>query len=108
MRAERKALFQHLFPLPPRRANLMEQRSPANRRSAHPKNSASLRLGGKLFLPFDASFTVLYASRMLKSCAAVLAVVATLPALNAQKGAGEWPTYNRDLAGTRYSPLAQI
>ena len=22
--------------------------------------------------------------------------------------AGDWPTYNRDLAGTRYSPLAQI
>src|SRR5260370_20521389 len=21
---------------------------------------------------------------------------------------GEWPTYNRDLAGTRYSPLTQI
>ncbi|HEX5107585.1 MAG TPA: PQQ-binding-like beta-propeller repeat protein [Vicinamibacterales bacterium] len=24
------------------------------------------------------------------------------------KGSGDWPTYNRDLAGTRYSPLTQI
>ena len=26
----------------------------------------------------------------------------------AQIRAGEWPMYNRDLAGTRYSPLEQI
>ncbi|HTA41595.1 MAG TPA: hypothetical protein VK789_04055, partial [Bryobacteraceae bacterium] len=29
------------------------------------------------------------------------------PALNAQKAA-DWPMFNRDLAGTRYSPLTQI
>src|ERR1700692_2149518 len=29
------------------------------------------------------------------------------PALHAQSGA-DWPTYNRDLASTRYSPLTQI
>jgi quinoprotein glucose dehydrogenase len=43
---------------------------------------------------------------MLKSCVVVLAVAATLPSLDAQ--ATQWPTYNHDLAGIRYSPLAQI
>jgi quinoprotein glucose dehydrogenase len=44
----------------------------------------------------------------------VLLVGATLPALDAQpakpqKDTGaDWPMYNRDLAGTRYSPLKQI
>jgi glucose dehydrogenase len=44
----------------------------------------------------------------------VFLVGATLPALDAQtakpqKDSGaEWPIYNRDLAGTRYSPLKQI
>src|SRR5579872_4596418 len=42
---------------------------------------------------------------MLKGSAAVLAVAATL---YAQKNAGDWPMYNRDLGATRYSPLAQI
>ena len=37
--------------------------------------------------------------------ASVLAPVAQEP----QRGAAaDWPTYNRDLAGTRYSPLDQI
>ena len=51
--------------------------------------------------------------------AIMLAAAAMLPALHAQgrkaqKGAaeatsrGDWPMYNRDLAGTRYSPLAQV
>jgi quinoprotein glucose dehydrogenase len=30
------------------------------------------------------------------------------PAAHAQSGAGDWPRYARDLAGTRYSPLKQI
>ena len=43
----------------------------------------------------------------------VLAAALILPALQAQirevaKDATDWPMYNRDLAGTRYSPLAQI
>ena len=43
----------------------------------------------------------------------VLAGGVTLPVLLAQAGktqdaAADWPTYNRDLASTRYSPLAQI
>ena len=37
--------------------------------------------------------------------AAVLAPVAQEPQRSA---AADWPMYNRDLAGTRYSPLAQI
>jgi glucose dehydrogenase len=37
---------------------------------------------------------------------AVLAML-LVPAMKAQT-AGDWPMYNRDLAGTRYSPLAQI
>ena len=45
---------------------------------------------------------------MPKRCAAALAFAVTLSSIYAQKNAGEWPTYNRDLAGTRYSPLAQI
>src|SRR5271163_2618050 len=41
------------------------------------------------------------------------AAAAMLPALHAQTAktqdaAADWPMYNRDLAGTRYSPLAQI
>jgi quinoprotein glucose dehydrogenase len=36
---------------------------------------------------------------------ALCAFVRTLPA---QTPAADWPMYNRDLAGTRYSPLAQI
>lgn len=43
----------------------------------------------------------------------VLATAAMLPILHAQEpapptGAAEWPTYNRDLRGTRHSPLTQI
>jgi quinoprotein glucose dehydrogenase len=42
-----------------------------------------------------------------------LLLAATLPLLQSQtkpgaNAAGEWPMYNRDLAGTRFSPLAQI
>jgi glucose dehydrogenase len=38
-----------------------------------------------------------------------LAFAAMLPGiLSAQTPAGDWPMYNRDLAGTRYSPLMQI
>jgi quinoprotein glucose dehydrogenase len=43
--------------------------------------------------------------------AIVLAAVAMLPAMFAQPAKtrdGDWPMYNRDLAGTRYSPLTQI
>ena len=43
--------------------------------------------------------------RMVSAC------VAALPALLAQPAKiqpGDWPMYNRDLAGTRYSPLTQI
>jgi len=42
---------------------------------------------------------------MYLRCALILSL---LPLLHAQKEAAEWPMYNRDLAGTRYSPLAQI
>jgi glucose dehydrogenase len=43
----------------------------------------------------------------------ILAGGAMLPALWAQAGkapiaAADWPMYNRDLAGTRFSPLSQI
>ena len=38
---------------------------------------------------------------------AIAAALAALPAAWAQGGA-DWPLYNRDLAGTRYSPLTQI
>ena len=44
--------------------------------------------------------------------AALMAVGLAFPAVHAQsdKAAkdGEWPMYNRDLAGTQYSPLKQI
>ena len=41
---------------------------------------------------------------------AVLAILAGLCAVvgRAQSGAGDWPMSNRDLAGTRYSPLTKI
>src|SRR5215472_1685112 len=39
----------------------------------------------------------------------ILAVtVIALPALRAETPAADWPMFNRDLAGTRYSPLTQI
>src|SRR5215469_1076520 len=47
----------------------------------------------------------------MRSRWSVLLAIVVLPAAGqkeAQKEAGEWPMYNRDLAGTRYSPLAQI
>ena len=42
---------------------------------------------------------------MVMVSASVLVPVAQAPQRHA---AADWPTYNRDLAGTRYSPLAQI
>jgi len=39
---------------------------------------------------------------------AALLIVSANPSAQAQRTAGDWPTYNRDLAGTRYSPLADI
>ena len=41
----------------------------------------------------------------------ILLAAAMLPILSAQnhrKPDADWPMYNRDLAGTRYSPLTQI
>ena len=43
----------------------------------------------------------------------VLAAAVMLPVLSAQEppaptGAAEWPTYNRDLMGSRHSPLTQV
>ena len=42
--------------------------------------------------------------------ALVAAALASAPAVGQEAGrsAADWPTYNRDLAGTRYSPLDQI
>src|SRR5881398_1483445 len=45
--------------------------------------------------------------------AGVILAALVVPVGGAQKDAGrnpdwDWPTYNRDLAGTRYSPLTQI
>ena len=37
-----------------------------------------------------------------------LALVAAPEAQQRERSAADWPTYNRDLAGTRYSPLDQI
>src|ERR1700735_2512566 len=37
---------------------------------------------------------------------AIVVLCVAVPGLWAQ--AGDWPMYNRDLAGTRYSPLTQI
>ena len=39
-------------------------------------------------------------------CAAL--VVRAQQAARSQTAAGDWPTYNHDLAATRFSPLAQI
>src|SRR2546422_1221336 len=46
----------------------------------------------------------------MKTSVKIVPVLAGIGAVFAQtKGpAGDWPTYNRDLAGTRYSPLTQI
>lgn len=46
-----------------------------------------------------------YSTRLVLTCAALAALLA--PAGKAQKGA-DWPMFNRDLAGTRYSPLTQV
>src|SRR5207244_11434905 len=50
---------------------------------------------------------------MRQTCRLILIFPVILPVVLAQsarerKIAQEWPTYNRDLAGTRYSPLNQI
>jgi glucose dehydrogenase len=39
---------------------------------------------------------------------AMMLLVGALQIVRSQSGAGDWPMYNRDLAGTRYSPLTQI
>jgi glucose dehydrogenase len=40
--------------------------------------------------------------------AVLAAAAALLPALQGQNAAADWPMFNRDLAGSRYSPLTQI
>ncbi len=40
--------------------------------------------------------------------AVLAAAAALLPALEGQNAAADWPMFNRDLAGSRYSPLTQI
>jgi len=49
----------------------------------------------------------------LRTVATLVTTVSLLMTLSygqdqAQTWAGDWPMYNRDLAGTRYSPLEQI
>src|SRR5713101_8353519 len=44
----------------------------------------------------------------MQRCAVRALFVCALPVVFAQTPGGDWPTYNRDLAGTRYSPLTQI
>jgi glucose dehydrogenase len=46
----------------------------------------------------------------VRSALAVVVILAGLYAIvgRAQNSAGDWPMYNRDLGGTRYSPLTQI
>jgi len=39
---------------------------------------------------------------------AIVVVAACLPGLSGQNAAADWPMFNRNLAGTRYSPLTQI
>jgi quinoprotein glucose dehydrogenase len=41
-------------------------------------------------------------------CAVILGAAVLLPPLFAQPANGDWPVYNHDAAGTRYSPLVQI
>src|SRR5450755_247973 len=48
----------------------------------------------------------------MKICCSLAALALTMPCLFAQAGGAksgaDWPMYNRDPAGTRYSPLTQI
>ena len=43
---------------------------------------------------------------MKPACCLILLLSVAIPGLDAQSG--DWPMYNRDPAGTRYSPLTQI
>ena len=43
-----------------------------------------------------------------RTCAILLLGAALAAAQTAKTKPGDWPMYNRDLAGTRYSPLTQI
>lgn len=46
---------------------------------------------------------------LVLALAAVVLVVMSVVTVSAQEpGAADWPTYNRDLAGTRYAPLDEI
>src|SRR5262249_50230722 len=47
-------------------------------------------------------------NRILIGVAVVVPFAVALVAQNAKTGDGDWPLYSRDLAGTKYSPLAQI
>jgi quinoprotein glucose dehydrogenase len=47
--------------------------------------------------------------KVAEECASARLLRAPAPAVaRATNDGGDWPTYNRDLAGTRYSPLTQI
>ena len=45
---------------------------------------------------------------MLGACALVVCFAASGQGQQAKAPAGDWPTYNHDLASTRYSLLTQI
>jgi len=45
---------------------------------------------------------------MIRELAFLLAATALLDPLAAQTAPGDWPMFNRDLAGTRFSPLTQL
>ena len=46
---------------------------------------------------------------LVLALAVVVLVVMAVVTVSAQEpGAADWPTYNRDLAGTRYAPLDEI
>src|ERR1700722_11864112 len=46
--------------------------------------------------------------RVLSGCALLACCVASGKAADAKAAAGDWPSYNHDMAGTRYSSLTQI
>src|SRR5262245_1562265 len=75
-----------------------------------PRSSLTTESRNKVMSPNLISFLTLFRWLIviLAAAATVLpAIQAQLPT-NPQNTAGEWPMYNRDLAGTRFSPLTQI
>ena len=63
---------------------------------------------GRILLAVGALATLVSAARMWTGAGTALDVALQAQASAPAVAPGDWPSYNRDLAGTRYSPLKEV